>query len=149
MFVGVSRCFDSSLKGLIVTVASSEGLCFDSSPSAGERTALPYAFVAISRVEIQASWGSMGWPMRWLWASAKNGGRGASEGSAQIRSAHWSTQETQSMGTPQGAQASPCGGNLLIKPSWSMRYISNIWWKNFQDLLPPHKNVVTNKWNKF
>lgn len=50
-----------------------------------------------------------------LWASAKNGERRASEGSAQIRSAHWSTQETQSMGTQWGAQASPCCGNLLIK----------------------------------
>lgn len=100
----------------IVTVAPPESLCFDSSPSAGEKTAVVYVFVAISRIEIQASWGSTGWPVGWLWAPAKNGERGASEGSAQIRSAHWSTQETQSMGAHQGAQTSPCCGNLLIKP---------------------------------
>ena len=47
--------------------------------------------------------------------SAKNGERGASEGSAQLSSAQWSAQETPSMGTHQGAQTSPCGGNLLIK----------------------------------
>lgn len=54
MFAEVIRCFDSSGNCLIVT-APPESLCFDSSPSAGEKTAAVYVFVAISRIEIQAS----------------------------------------------------------------------------------------------
>lgn len=54
MFAEVIRCFDSSGNRLIVT-APPESLCFDSSPSAGEKTAAVCVFVAISRIEIQAS----------------------------------------------------------------------------------------------
>lgn len=53
--------------------APPETLCFDSSQSAGERTAVVYVFVAVSRIEIQASRGSPGWPVGHPWASAKNG----------------------------------------------------------------------------
>lgn len=120
-----SRCFDSSGNSFIV--APREILCFDSSPSVGEKTAVVNVFVAISRIEIQASWSSPGWSISRLWVSAKNGKRGASEGSAQLSSAHWSAQETPSMGTHQGVQASPCGGNLLIKPD-KKKNRGNIWY---------------------
>lgn len=88
MFGQVTRCFDTGSGDCLIVTAPPESLCFDSSPSAGEKTAVVYVFVAISRIEIQASWGSTGWLTGWLWATAKNGVRRASEGSAQIRSAH-------------------------------------------------------------
>lgn len=59
------------------------------------------------------------------------GERGASEGSAQIRSAHWSTQETQSMGTHRGAGTGPRCGNLMIKSDLrrNMSDILDFQWK--------------------
>lgn len=116
IFPAVIRRFDSSGNSFTGTVPPRESLCFDSSPSVPEKAAVVYVFVANSRIEMQASGGSPGWSISRLWVSAKNGERGASEGSAQLSSAHWSAQETPSMGTHQGAQSSPCGGNLLIKP---------------------------------
>lgn len=138
--------------------SSRESLCFDSS------LALVYVFVAISRIEIQASWGSPGWSISWLCLSAKNGERGASEGSAQLSSAHWSAQETLSMGTHQGAQTTPCGGNLLIK-TWLKRKHTRCvrfykkkkrkWFCTaklklgpFVDLKSCHKGIKNTKWKQ-
>lgn len=53
----------------------------------------------------------------------------------QIRSAHWSTQEKQSMGTHQGVLASSCIGNLLIKLDW---------WEKAQNIL----SFPLKKWNR-
>lgn len=83
-----TACLLSLNNCFIVTVAPWEGLCFDSSQSVGQKTAVVCVFVAISMIEIQAPWGSPGWSSSWLWLSAKNGERGASGGSAQLTDLH-------------------------------------------------------------
>lgn len=88
IFPAVIRRFDSSGNSFTGTVPPRESLCFDSSPSVLEKAAVVYVFVANSRIEMQASGGSPGWSVSRLWVSAKNGERGASEGSAQLSSAH-------------------------------------------------------------
>lgn len=109
-FAAVIRCFDLSGHGSVIagSLFWQQSICCREDSSG--------VVVAISRIEIQASWGSPGWSASWLWVSVKNGERGASEGSAQLSSAHWSAQETPGMGTHQEAQTSACGGNLLTKP---------------------------------
>lgn len=86
------------------SIASPETLCFDSSQSAGGRTAVVYVFVAVSRIEIQASRGSPGWPVGHPWASAKNGGEKSIRGisSDQISSLIY-TGNTEH-GNPPGGQ---------------------------------------------
>lgn len=53
----------------------------------------------------------------------------------QLSSAHWSAQETPSMGTHQGAQTSPGSGSLLIKPDSreNIQHVSVVS-KNFRKL---------------
>lgn len=69
---------------------SSESLCFNRSPAAVEKTAVVYVFVAISRIEIQASWDSPGWSISLPWVSAKNGEERSIRGisSAQLTDLH-------------------------------------------------------------
>lgn len=86
------------------SIAPPETLCFDSSQSAVERTPVVYVFVAVSRIEIQASRGSPGWPVELPWASAKNGGERSIRGisSDQISSLIY-TGNTEH-GNPPGGQ---------------------------------------------
>lgn len=61
MFAAVIKnFFHSSGIGCSATAALRGSLCFDSSPSVGEKTAVVHVFVAISRIEMQAPRGLTG-----------------------------------------------------------------------------------------
>lgn len=97
------------------SIAAPETYCFDSSQSAGEKTEVVYVCccqqdwdTSLPRAHQGGQWGIREHLQRM-------GENGASEGSAQIRSAHWSTQETLSMGTHRGVRTGPWCGTLEIK----------------------------------